>query len=428
MKSLWVGTVNPHQNYLKPSIEFIEDYVEKNGYKKAGLLIDYGMLQDFAAAASYLNPKEIDYIDYTNKEIPVPKWVPENYKEKFIYETKQRLSSYRQLIKQIDWPSIKGYTPLEKAVTALTLMQANNNEKLGEEGLSGKVGGRGASTAKGINMLNDSLTNVLPNNEFFNPSDSEGDGLKDIDLLKMNREDLAAIQKLSIVKQMSHLKIPTKITKRVSPKGKPEITSIKNKKHLVRKATHAERIFGQNIFNLRFVEGSLKIKTKIESEKGKQLLIALIDDSGSMSSLFKQSLVKALLYNWFDAVCSGKAELLVAMFETTVYKHTRLTSREDCDRFLKQFSSPHGGGTDVCGAIKHANQSIKELKFGDLVLSGEFSKAQTLVINDGQDVIDTSYTPEIKTHAIVIGQNNNDLKNLVERSNGTYLCFQENEF
>ena len=46
-----------------------------------------------------------------------------------------------------------------------------------------------------------------------------------------------------------------------------------------------------------------------------------------------------------------------------------------------------------------------------------------MVINDGQDPVDRDWLPNFETHAIMLGQENKDLKRAVDRVNGYYDVF-----
>jgi len=87
------------------------------------------------------------------------------------------------------------------------------------------------------------------------------------------------------------------------------------------------------------------------------------------------------------------------------------------------------GGTDVNGCLKKTIEMIKSRTLKN-ISGGQDHKLsddhfEILIINDGQDSVDPTFHPTIKTHAVCLMESNDNLKNVCHRSSGTYHYLTE---
>lgn len=168
-----------------------------------------------------------------------------------------------------------------------------------------------------------------------------------------------------------------------------------------------------------------QVLVKQAQQANKQMLVLLIDDSGSMNCSEKINWIWALLYNRLDAVIANKAVLYIGMFlnrldETNIIK---VENKADAMRLIKRKWFPRlgGGGTDIGHAVETACAAIKRGKFGGHDLKGE--KPEIVVINDGQDHVNASYKPDVITHGFILGDDNDGMKGMIKNCGGHYERF-----
>jgi hypothetical protein len=162
-------------------------------------------------------------------------------------------------------------------------------------------------------------------------------------------------------------------------------------------------------------------KTRFNKSDKSQNLIILVDDSGSMSDHPKPSKLQAAI-NLKLRNTSSNSNIYVGTFETNVYGFEKVTNSNVFSDLKKIILNK--SGTDVCGCIKDTLKMVRKRKL--LKYDGSFydlsdNSFEILLINDGDDHIDTQYHPGIKIHIISLDNDNNDLRNLALKSSGTYL-------
>jgi mannose/fructose-specific phosphotransferase system component IIA len=175
-------------------------------------------------------------------------------------------------------------------------------------------------------------------------------------------------------------------------------------------------------FDFKFA--TKQLVTKQAEQASKQLLVLLIDYSGSMSEREKISWVNAIVYNRLKAVMDNKAELLIGFFVESLDMSNMfyLKNKKDAMAFGKTFRfSPYGGNTNIQCAIEQVCDGIDKGKIGPYSVLNV--NPQIVVMNDGQDMIDRRYKPKYVTNAFILGQDNHDLKSVIENSKGHYERF-----
>lgn len=170
---------------------------------------------------------------------------------------------------------------------------------------------------------------------------------------------------------------------------------------------------------MSFVTDQMPFYQEHREKPEKRVIFGLWDFSGSMDSPEKQGYVLALFINLFEAVAQGDCTVIAAPFIRDIGKITVIQTKAEAVAFLKSFSSPCGGTTDVNSVILKAHSLLDSGVVAGYTVGKD--RAEVIVINDGEDDVDETQTPPFPTHAICLGVDNNNLKTLCKQSKGTYL-------
>jgi uncharacterized protein with von Willebrand factor type A (vWA) domain len=170
---------------------------------------------------------------------------------------------------------------------------------------------------------------------------------------------------------------------------------------------------------MSFVTDQMPFYQEHRERPEKRVIFALWDFSGSMDNPEKQGYVLALFINLFEAVAQGDCTVIVAPFIRDIGKITVIQTKAEAVAFLKTFSSPCGGTTDVNSVILKAHSLLDSGVVAGYKVGKD--RAEVIVINDGEDDVDETQTPPFPTHAICLGVDNDNLKTLCKTSKGTYL-------
>ena len=170
---------------------------------------------------------------------------------------------------------------------------------------------------------------------------------------------------------------------------------------------------------MSFVTDQMPYYQEHREQPEKRVIFALWDFSGSMDNPSKQGYVLALFINLFEAVAQGDCTVIAAPFIRDIGKITVIQTKDEALAFLKSFSSPCGGTTEVNDVIIKAHSLLDS----GIVAGYKVGKdrAEVVVINDGEDDVDPKVIPPYPTHAICLGVDNPELKTICKASKGTYL-------
>ena len=178
-------------------------------------------------------------------------------------------------------------------------------------------------------------------------------------------------------------------------------------------------------FNINLLEKN--ILTSKSKAGGKQTLIYLIDDSGSMSVKEKVRWVKTIMIDRLEAVAKNKAELYVAWYIEDILPKSviAIKTKQQAKDFAKRqfFGNFNGGNTNIERTIENAIRGIVSGNFYGHRIKG--IRPGLVLINDGQDYIKEDFiVPSgITLNSFILGEDNKNLKKVTERSRGTYARF-----
>jgi uncharacterized protein with von Willebrand factor type A (vWA) domain len=173
-------------------------------------------------------------------------------------------------------------------------------------------------------------------------------------------------------------------------------------------------------FDVKLLTKDLVVNVPVDRKEQKQKIIILLDFSGSMDEQEKQDWVNAILIDRFKYVMRGEAEVFFSYFvcspDQMHFQH--IHDRETVIKFWQTFSNdPDGGTTRVGSMVEKVAADIKKKTLHNLDIDLSEEKPEILIINDGEDSIDSDKFP-YKVNAICLMEQNNQLKNLCIATHG----------
>lgn len=176
-------------------------------------------------------------------------------------------------------------------------------------------------------------------------------------------------------------------------------------------------------FRTKFLTKDLTVNVPVDKKEQIQKIIILLDFSGSMDSYDKQVWVNAILIDRFKYVMKGEAEVFFSYFvhDPEQLKFQHIKNREDVINFWQTFSNePNGGGTEVGQMVDYIAKEISERRLVNLDIDLSEEKPEILIINDGQDDINTEEFP-YKVNAISLLEFSEELRDLCNATGGKQI-------
>lgn len=172
-------------------------------------------------------------------------------------------------------------------------------------------------------------------------------------------------------------------------------------------------------FDDKFAKKELVVKEKVKPETKKQMLTMLLDDSGSMNSLQKQSYVRAVLLNRLESVMTGKSKLNFYLYESKRYFYKEITNLKEAQDLFKTISlrRPGGGGTNIGYVLQETIDEIANVP--------GYHHPEIIIVNDGDDHVDPKSidTKGVRINVIMLGTTNDNLSKIAKDSGG--FCISE---
>lgn len=172
-------------------------------------------------------------------------------------------------------------------------------------------------------------------------------------------------------------------------------------------------------FKGKLAKKELTIKTKVKPETKKQMLTMLLDDSGSMNCIQKQSYVRAVLMNRLQSVIDGKAKLNFYLYECSRYGYKEVNNLQDAQELFKNISKrrPGGGGTHIGYILQETINEICNIP--------GYHDPEIIIVNDGDDHVNPNEIDlkGVRVNVVMLGTTNANLKSIAEKSGG--FCVSE---
>lgn len=170
-------------------------------------------------------------------------------------------------------------------------------------------------------------------------------------------------------------------------------------------------------FEDKFIKNELKVNEKVSPKIKKQILYVILDDSGSMNSVYKQAYVRASILNRLEAVGKNEAELIFYNYAVDVYNRKEVKDIKDCQYLYKYISlrRPNAGGTNIANCLQKIVDEIKKQE-----VEQGYHDPEILLICDGDDHVNPKDLDpkEVTISAILLGTDNNGIEKIVEKTDG----------
>lgn len=324
----------------------------------------------------------------------------------------------QQALKQVDFSSLSGRTPLERA---RAFLQAT---KAAPGGMDSMI-----SAAKKGNSLDDQLKAIanamsgiaeLKKNKFASKVMGANEENIEAVIPTLSWDQTIVLNALGEIKKIGAIKS--------RKKSKPRIDLSGNIRHSELITDHSEIPLISNPsdmlmpdFDMRFANLEIMVNRKYTEDMLKRVVFLLFDASGSMWAPWKQGFVKAIMLHYFDMIADEGAQIYVANFVTEIDKVSKITTISAATNFYNKYRCPGGGDTDINSVIEDAQAQIASLNLGGHIIPHD-AVPEICIVNDGQDRLDYKrYSSPI--HAITLEVRNEKLKRVCEDSGGSYSEF-----
>ena len=314
--------------------------------------------------------------------------------DKGTYETKKPLfdSIYDQFI--------PGYTPLEQAISIYLKLKTSSDKKDDDDD---------TDLSKGLDF---------DRTLYSDPDINEQLELNDIS--KDRKMEILNI--LSLVGQFGNeFKVEKEVSEKIIANSDQYNKMIMRSHDQLTMIDTYQRLLPN--FHAKFLTKDLTVNVPVDRKEQMQKIIIILDFSGSMNYAEKQIWVNGILIDRFKYVMKGEAEVFFSYFahdpEKLEFQHIK--NKEDVINFWQTFSNkPNGGTTEVGKMVNHIANEIDNKRLCNLDVDLSEEKPEILIINDGEDKINTHKFP-YKVNAISLIEFSDELKNLCLETSGKQI-------
>lgn len=375
-------------NYITPTATEIK---KKLRYVKSQESID--TIKELARACYFKMIEEPNYLD--DKYLDV---------DSLTDEDRAQYAKKKSLIDSIYEQYIPGFTPLEQAVAIYLKLASKNEDADGERHEDDEL-----DLKKGLDF--DRKLYADPDiNEQLELNDRSRDRKMEI----MNH--------LSLVGAFGNeFKVEKEISEKIVANSDEYSKMIMRDYAQMHMMDLYQKMFPN--FRTKFLTKDLTVNVPVDRKEQIQKIIIILDFSGSMWEDTKQTWVNAILIDRFRYVMKGEAEVFFSYFvhdpEQLEFQHIK--SREDVIAFWQTFSNePNGGETAVADMVERISDEISNGRLCNLDIDLSHEKPEILIINDGQDRINTDEFP-YKVNAVSLMEFNDELRDLCLATGGKQI-------
>ena len=351
--------------------------------------------------------KELARVCYF-KMIDERDFVAEQFIDSEDEEHKARKALYDSIFEQF----IPGFTPLEQAISIYLKMKkgdkdyAEKSEDDDEDELDMK---------KRLDFDRQLYSDPNINDQL------------DLNELSKNRK-MEIMNHLSLVGQFgSEFKVEKEISEKIVANSDEYSTMIMRDYSQIHMMNLMQKVYPN--FRSKFLTKDLTVSVPVDRKEQIQKIIIILDYSGSMDYDQKQIWVNAILIDRFKYVMKGEAEVFFSYFvdSTEDLNFQHIKNKEDVIAFWQTFSNdPNGGMTEVGDMIEYISNEIESGKLCNLDVNLSEERPEILVINDGQDDINTDEFP-YKVNAVSLMSFSNQLKDLCLNTGGKQIEVTEED-
>jgi hypothetical protein len=327
-------------------------------------------------------------------------------------DVKSTYSQKKELYDSIYDKFIPGYTPLEQAVAIFLQLQKKT---------AGKQPGK-----RDDDQEVDMQQSLGFNRELYSDPTID-EQLKFNELSKERKMEI--MNKISIIGDLgTQFKVEKEVDEKIVANSDQYVKKIMRDYSQFHMIDLYQKMFPN--FKSKFLTKDLTVNVPVDRKEQKQKIIILLDYSGSMDYEEKQIWVNAILIDRFRYVMKGEAEVFFSYFveRTENLKFFHITNREEVIQFWQVFSNaPDGGTTEIGDMVNYvADQVINHRRLHNLDIDLSEEKPEILIINDGQDKVDSEKFP-YKVNAISLMQFSEELKDLCVATGGKQVRVEEND-
>ena len=298
---------------------------------------------------------------------------------------------------------IPGYTPLEQAIAIYRLMEKGHKNDGGQ-----------------FMEADDSIECDIYFNREMYADESINEQLNFNELSKDRKMDI--FNKISIIGDLgSQFKVEKEIQEKIVANSDTLSKKIMRDYSQFSNMELYQKLFPN--FRTKFLTKDLTVNIPVERKEQKQVIIVLLDFSGSMSEDEKQIWVNAIMIDRLKYVMKGEAEVFFSYFvhKKEHLKFQHIKDKKDVERFWQTFSNnPNGGTTNIGGIVQYIANQIENKKLHNIDIDMSEEKPEILIINDGEDRIGYDSFP-YKVNAISLFNCNDELKKLCTNVRGKYV-------
>lgn len=381
-------------NYLTPTAKEIK---KKLRYVKKQESID--MIKELARICYFKMIEDVDYLAEKFKDV-----------DSLSDHDKSEYARKKELFDSIYDKYIPGFTPLEQAVAIYLQLQNKNEDEHGDRDEDNEM-----DLDKGLDFDRSLYTDPNINEQ--------------LELNELSRDKKMEIMNhLSLVGKFgSEFKVEKEISEKIVANSDQYSKMIMRDYAQMHMMDLYQKMFPN--FRTKFLTKDLTVNVPVDRKEQIQKIIIILDFSGSMHEEQKQIWVNAILIDRFKYVMRGEAEVFFSYFvhdpEELNFQHIK--NREDVIAFWQTFSNePNGGGTEVADMVEHIAAEIADHKLCNLNVDLSEEKPEILILNDGQDSINTEAFP-YKVNAVSLMQFNDELRDLCLATGGKQIKVTEDE-
>lgn len=324
--------------------------------------------------------------------------------------TKEQLSSKKELYDSIYNNFIPGFTPLDQAIAIYKKMSEKSEKQ-----------NRPDNNSTDEKMLKEASLD-FDREIYMDPTINEQLELNE---WSKNRK-ISIMNNISIIGDLgTQFKVEKEIDEKIVSNSDIYAKKMMRDYAQIANVDLYQKLFPN--FDVKLLTKDLVVNVPVDRKEQKQKIIILLDFSGSMDDSAKQDWVNAILIDRFRYVMKGEAEVFFSYFvdEPDYLSFQHIHDKESVLKFWQTFSNdPDGGGTRVGSMVERVANEINNKKLCNLNIDLSEEKPEILIINDGQDSIDSDKFP-YKVNAICLMEDNKQLKKLCIETHGKLVHVNE---
>lgn len=326
-------------------------------------------------------------------------------------ETKAQLSDKKELYDSIYDNFIPGFTPLDQAIAIYKKMSQEADKQ-----------DRRDSDEEDQKMMKEARLD-FDREMYMDPNINEQLELNE----HSKRRKMSIMNNISIIGDLgSQFKVEKEIDEKIVSNSDIYAKKMMRDYAQIANIDLYQKLFPN--FDVKLLTKDLVVNVPVDRKEQKQKIIILLDFSGSMGYPEKQDWVNAIFIDRFKYVMRGEAEVFFSYFvdEPSQMHFQHIHDKETVMRFWQTFSNdPNGGGTRVGSMVNKVARDIKKKRLHNLDIDLSEEKPEILIINDGEDHIDSDKFP-YKVNAICLMNENDQLKKLCVDTDGKKVHVDEN--